>query len=151
MIPGLLLLIAACNSNRPDVGPLTDFDFLAGTWVQITSSEITEEVWTTSQGWSMHGVGRTLRNGREVSGETLSIEPRGAGFVYIAELPGAAPVEFKLVDHGQTWARFENPEHDFPQRIEYRRNGDLLRAEVSGFDKGATQREITDFRRVRAK
>jgi hypothetical protein len=45
--------------------------------------------------------------------------------------------------------RFENPSHDFPQRIEYRRDGNVLRAEASGIDKGVRRAEIHDLRRVR--
>ena len=96
----------------------------------------------------MHGVGRTLKGDREVLREILSIEPRGKNYVYVAELPNRGPVEFKLVDRGIEWARFENPEHDFPQRIEYRRNGNNLRAEVSGIENGHVQREIIEYRRV---
>ena len=44
----------------------------------------------------------------------------------------AAPVAFKLVQSGESSARFENRAHDFPQRIEYRRAGQALRAEIAG-------------------
>jgi len=145
----LFLAVSACATFHPGNGPMRDFEFLEGTWVQITSKEITEEVWNSNKGWSMTGVGRTLRDGREVFGEQLAIEPRGESFVYVALLPGAAPVEFKLVDRGATWARFENPEHDFPQRIEYRRDGNSMRATVSGVEKGVEQREVIEYQRVK--
>ncbi len=147
---GLLTVMTACASWRPANGPLNEFAFLEGTWAQTTARQTTEEVWTLNEGWSMRGVGRTLQGEREVFHEVLSIEPRGKNYVYVAELPGAGPVEFKLVDRGIEWARFENPEHDFPQRIEYRRNGNSLRAEVSGVENGRIQREIIEYRRVAA-
>ena len=37
-----------------------------------------------------------------------------------------------MTDTSVTHAEFANPEHDFPQRIRYTRDGDLLQAELSG-------------------
>lgn len=145
---GLLLGLTSCASWRPADAPLNEFSFLKGTWAQTTSRATVEEVWTSDVGWTMQGSGRTLSNGRLLASEAMSIEPRGKNFVYVARLPGAEPVEFKLVERGIEWARFENPEHDFPQRIEYRRHGNTLRAEVSGVENGRTQRTVFEYRRV---
>ena len=146
--PLAFLMVGACETYQPGQGPLSDFEFLQGTWVQINSKEITEETWTSNQGWSMRGVGRTLRDGKEVFGEQLTIEPRGAKFVYVARLAGQDEVEFALVARGPNWVRFENPTHDFPQRIEYHREGKRLRAEISGREKGALQSEVTEYQRA---
>ena len=51
---------------------------------------------------------------------------------YIAQPGGQPPTHFARTDGGENWVRFENPEHDFPQRIEYRRDGDRLYTEVAG-------------------
>jgi hypothetical protein len=45
---------------------------------------------------------------------------------------GQPPTHFARTDGGEHWVRFENPEHDFPLRIEYRRDGDRLYTEVAG-------------------
>ena len=44
------------------------------------------------------------------------------------------PVGFRLVASDGTSATFENPAHDFPQRIQYRRDGDRLVATISARD-----------------
>jgi Domain of unknown function (DUF6265) len=48
--------------------------------------------------------------------------------------PGGAspPVGFPLESLGKRRAVFENPSHDFPQRVIYWREGDRLRARVEG-------------------
>lgn len=75
---------------------------------------------------------------------------------YIPTVPDqneAKPVPFKLVYHGDKDLRFENGEHDFPQRIVYRyqpseRDGDAdsLKVRVESLDgKGIDYR----FRRMK--
>jgi len=46
--------------------------------------------------------------------------------------PAGTPTHFARTGGGENWVRFENPQHDFPQRIEYRRDGDQLHAAVAG-------------------
>ena len=42
------------------------------------------------------------------------------------------PISFRLTASGDNWARFENPQHDFPKRVEYRRTANGLHAEIAG-------------------
>jgi len=50
---------------------------------------------------------------------------------------GAAPVSFKLIRSSDKEAVFENPAHDFPRRIIYRRSSqDTLFARIEGTNKG---------------
>jgi ketosteroid isomerase-like protein len=57
---------------------------------------------------------------------------------------GTKSVEFAGATFGATTAKFENPEHDFPKWIDYRREGDALAAVVGGGD----QEERFAFERV---
>lgn len=148
LLPCIAVLAFACSTPAREKGPLSGFGFLAGTWAEVLPEEVREEVWVMNEGWSLVGTGRVLRDGRPVFEEKLAIEPRGKGFAYVAELPGAPPVEFELVERGEDWLRFENLRHDFPQRIEYRRDGDRLRAEVSGTTQSGPHSLVFDYRRV---
>ena len=57
----------------------------------------------------------------------------GMGVVCAATHVGlGTPVAVKLTQSPDSSARFENPQHDFPQRIEYRRTGHALHAEIAG-------------------
>jgi len=63
---------------------------------------------------------------------------------------GAKPVVFKLTKNSDNEAVFENLQHDFPQRIIYRReSADALFARVEGSEKGVNK--AIDFRYKRAK
>jgi hypothetical protein len=76
-----------------------------------------------------------------VSHEFLQIRERDDGIFYIAQPNGGTAVLFKLVKINDNEAVFENPQHDFPQRITYQRmiDGSLLAA-IEGEEKGKPKR-----------
>ena len=55
------------------------------------------------------------------------------GKVQLLAQPGGEPAtSFARTDGGADWIRFENKEHDYPQRIEYRKTANGLHAEIGG-------------------
>ena len=74
---------------------------------------------------TMIGMGRTVAGTRTVEFEYLRLEERGADIFYVAHPKARCPgTDFKLTSlTGQT-ATFENPQHDFPKRIIYKKNSD---------------------------
>jgi hypothetical protein len=64
--------------------------------------------------------------------EFLRIVEKEGGLVYIAQPGGRPPTEFVLTELGGRSAAFENPSHDFPERIEYKLSGETLTATISG-------------------
>ena len=56
--------------------------------------------------------------------EYLRIVERADGIFYIAQPGGRPATEFKLTTFDGSVAVFENPQHDFPKRIIYRKNAD---------------------------
>ena len=79
----------------------------------------------------MLGISQTVRPDR-TEFEFLRIESAGGNVDYVAQPSGRPPTRFRLTDASTTHAEFANPQHDFPQRIRYTRESDLLRAELSG-------------------
>lgn len=108
-------------------------DWMAGRWCSASPNGNTQEVWLAPAGGLMVGMSRTVSKTRpRAQFEFLRIELRDGVPTYLAQPQGRAPVEFKQVHADQGRARFENLAHDFPKRIEYRRTGDALHAEISG-------------------
>jgi hypothetical protein len=73
--------------------------------------------------------------------EHLRLEQRGSEVIYVADVSNREDlVEFRMVTCTAESIVFENPEHDFPKRIEYRFPGpDQLSAHITdmeekGFD-----------------
>ena len=114
--------------------------WMAGSWCAAVGAERIEETWLAPAGGLMLGMSRTVApNQKRPQFEFLRIEMRDGLPVYWAQPQGGAAVPFKLTQADAGTARFENPAHDFPQRIEYRRNGQTLRAEIAGPRKGGKE------------
>lgn len=133
----IALCLALTGIASPALSGEPEFGWLAGHWRAETGGRVSEEVWMMPEGGLMTGMGRTLRDGRAVSFEFLYITT-GEDAAYFAQPGGRAPVRFGLVAQDGERAVFENPDHDFPQRIEYARDGDTLTATISTLDRERT-------------
>lgn len=115
--------------------------WLAGTWTRNEGDVFQEEAWSAPRGDAMFGIGRVVRGGRTVFFEYLRIESRTDGVFYVASPRGSGATDFRLVENTEARAVFENPRHDFPQRIIYWRDGDALRARTEGVRGGKQAKE----------
>ena len=113
----------------------SSLSWLAGTWVQTRGDSRVEETWTAPESGTLFGINRTAKGGVTTFHEFLRIEPREAGLTYVALPKGAAKeTGFTVAEHGPSWVRFENPAHDFPTAITYKRVDDSLEIAVRGPD-----------------
>lgn len=125
-----LMLVAAAPAAKVD-----DLAWLTGQWISETDDRWTEESWTGPRGGVMLGHSRSGRGNALREFEFLRIAAGADGApTYIAQPGGGAPVAFALVRHDTASATFENPAHDYPQRIHYARDGDTLTATISRID-----------------
>ena len=106
--------------------------WIAGHWCTDADGEVIEEFWLPPIGGEMLGLSRTRKKGQMTGFEYLRIVITDGVMSYIAQPGGRPPTLFTRSASGENWVRFENPDHDFPQRIEYRRDGDTLKAEIAG-------------------
>lgn len=128
------LAFAAGEVKEVEIG---DLAFIAGSW-RMAGPPAVEEHWMQPTGDTLIGMGRVSGDGRTFFFEYLRIEKRPDGIFYVAQPKGGPPTDFKLVRLAPGEAVFENPQHDFPKRILYRRlpNGQLLaRTEGDGTEK----------------
>ncbi len=110
-------------------------DFLEGHWRSAPGPEVSEEVWTDGAGGIHLGVNRSISGDRAQAFEYLRIVSDAAGDVQYCAQPGGGPGTcFRMVESGEHHAVFENPDHDFPQRIRYARSGNLLTATISDLE-----------------
>lgn len=111
---------------------LDDLSFMTGSWSGRSGSVEMEEIWTLPKGGVMLGLHRDVALGKPAFFEFLRIEDRDGEMIYVASPRGAGTTEFSLKTLAENHAVFENLEHDFPQRIIYRRDDDRLTARVEG-------------------
>lgn len=113
-----------------------DLGWLAGAWTTVEGDPRTEERWSPPSGGTMLGTSRTIAGEGTVFFEYLRIEAVDGSLTYFASPKGSCPpIAFPLAASGADWVRFENPEHDDPKAITYRREGASLVAEIEGPDR----------------
>jgi hypothetical protein len=134
-------ILAACMlalSSGAWAGELPDW--LTGEWQQQAGDRWSEEVWTLPRGGTMIGVGRTGRGESLRSWEVMRIVRAADGSLTFHGAPeGGAATAFPAVEQGVRDITFANPDHDYPQRIRYWREGRLLMAETSKMDGSGAQ------------
>jgi hypothetical protein len=132
--PSSLPVHAAATVAEPAT-TLSELSWITGDWQTAAGGKAQiEEHWTAPSADSMIGMGRTIAGGKTMEFEYLRIEQRADQIYYVASPKGRCPsTDFKLTRLSGQEATFENPEHDFPKRVIYRKNTDgSLTASIDG-------------------
>jgi len=124
-------------AGEPGESPLTKLSWLAGCWERTSGDRHVEEQWMEPRGGMMLGMNRTVAGGRAVEFESMRIQEEGGGLVFTAHPSGQAEASFKSIELTGSKVVFENPAHDFPQRVIYSRQADgSLLARIEGEEGG---------------
>ena len=131
-----LAVVSSLSAGRTEQASKPTLDslaWLAGSWVGTVGGIDMEEHWTAAKGNSMIGLHRDVGKGRTLGFEFLRIEQQGEQIVYLSMPNGRSPATpFPVKEVSSTRVVFENPAHDFPQRIIYWKDGNDLRARIEG-------------------
>jgi hypothetical protein len=131
-------------------GPIARLAWLAGCWARDDGDRHSEEQWTAPRGGTMLGVSRTIVGDRTVAWEQLRIEEEDGVLVLTAVPSDQQETRFRQIALGEDSVTFENPDHDFPQRILYRlqQDGSLL-GRIEGTRDGEVRAVDFPMQRVR--
>lgn len=144
----LLPIAANAQDQKTSVNSL---GWMTGCWELNNNGRITTERWAQPTENLMIGTAQTVKNGKSISFEFLRVVNNGHGLFYIAK-PSDAKEEtpFMISKLGEKEAIFENPKHDFPQRIIYRlEQKDALFARIEGTVNGQLKGMDIPMKRVR--
>jgi Domain of unknown function (DUF6265) len=104
--------------------------WFSGCWIGDVDEAKYEECWTSPSGEFMQGSGRMSKGDKILMREHITIEKEGEDLImyvlgYGEKLKPDAQgtVGFKLVKSSKNELVFENPKHDYPQRIVYAKDG----------------------------
>ena len=127
------------------------FLWLEGTWEMKKSNGSSRlEVWKRKDERTLTGEGLSVRGQTTVLLESIELAYRDNEYWYtptVSDQNNGLPVSFRLVMEGEHMYTFENPHHDFPQRIIYHLKplnkeipnkplpGDTLMVRVESLDK----------------
>lgn len=143
LVIGLVLLAPtalAADDGTEQEPALEALAWMVGSWGGRAAEVDAEEHWIAPKAGTMLGLHRDVSEGRTVFFEYLRIEVRDDGIFYVASPKGRSGVSFRLVEHTDQRVVFENPDHDFPQRILYWLAEDgALNARIEGLRDGRYQ------------
>ncbi len=141
---GFTSVIAAQELSVDRVG------WLQGCWRSSGGPATVEEQWMAPRGGSMLGMGRTVRGTKTTDYELVLITEMNGRLAYKAHPAGQPSATFLSTMASDATVVFENPEHDFPQRVGYRREGaDSLHAWIEGQANGKSRRVDFAYQRAR--
>ena len=125
----IIVWSAGASRETPPSGAasnISDLVWLAGDWQSASGGRAQiEEHWTRPAGGTMIGMGRTVVGDKTAEFEFLRIEQRGNDLFYVANPNANCPqTDFKLTRLSGQEVIFENPAHDYPKRVIYRKNSD---------------------------
>lgn len=145
-----LVLLAALTSPLAAQGrTLVDVHWLAGCWERARPTSRMVELWTPAVNNVMTGTSYSITDTSQRELEQLRLFARGDTLIYEAHPSTQRMNEFKSTKITAQEIVFEDPEHDFPQKITYRRVGtDSLIVVTEGDRAGRAQPVIFAFRKA---
>lgn len=137
MLKRLLFLVLLCPAvlcAQPPAADLAFIDRLLGAWEGPLDDARYREEWNRQDATTFNGTARVIRNGQVQSEEQMRITYFAGEWLFIASTGGQRITSFvRVAVKDGAWI-FENREHDFPQRIGYRVEGDTLNAYIALLD-----------------
>ena len=142
----LLTMLASVFQTSPPT--VMDVAWISGCWDLTRNARHVVENWTPVEGGTMLGVSRTVANGKTTESEFLIIRQGAKGLEYVAKPSGQPEATFTAARVSANEVVFENPAHDFPTRIIYKRDGDALIASIEGTMNGRARRIDYPYRKA---
>ena len=142
----LALALSAALLQPPSIN---DVGWLAGCWEFTRGNRHVTEQWTSADGGTMLGLSRTINGGKTTEYEFVVIREADGRLEYVAKPSRQPEAVFTSVRVTGDEAIFENPQHDFPTRIHYRRQADGLLAAIEGSINGSRRTIEFPYRSAR--
>jgi uncharacterized protein DUF6265 len=150
---GLLLAMLTWQTGimpRQQAPTIRRVAWLTGCWESKRGSRTIQEHWMAPLGNTMISMGRTVRGDSLTEFEQVIIRAGRDGLAYEAHPSGQAATVFRATSATGESVVFENPTHDFPQRVAYERRGaDSLLAWIAGTINGKPRRIEFPYARVK--
>lgn len=145
------------NSGSPDGKnpgslPIGKLSWLVGKWQNHSENVVMYELWEKANDSVFTGKSFVIAAGDTVFSESIFLKEIGSDLFYIPSVSNqneGKPVVFTLTTITDSCFIFDNPKHDFPQRIVYCFNSnDSLLAYIEGNKNGKYKREDFPFSRM---
>ncbi len=158
----ILLLIATLSScKKSDTDQAADNEkgqikmarWFLGEWENKSAEGTLVENWKKANDSTYYGQSYFIKNKDTLHFETITLQQNGEELFYNAKVIGQnedKSVRFKMTNSSENQLVFENPNHDYPQKISYtKKSNDSLVAEISGVQLGKPSSEKFLMKKIR--
>ena len=144
-----LCVLGSFSTATAQTTSIKEVAWLQGCWELREGDRLVEERWMPPRAGSMLGVGRTTRGSKLVEHEYIVLTERDGRLAYEAHPSGQAATTFMSQPITGREVVFEDPAHDFPQRVGYKSTGPgQMLAWVEGTSGGKQRRIEFPYRLV---
>jgi hypothetical protein len=142
----LLLAVVSCKkSEASEKDKIKAADWLLGKWENVTPQGTLTETWSKVNDSTFQGSSYFIKGKDTIHSETIKLQQKGEVLTYNATVKGQnndESVPFELTNSTEKELVFENPKHDYPQKISYTKaSNESLVAEISGMQLGKPNSE----------
>ncbi|KIC00131.1 MULTISPECIES: DUF6265 family protein [unclassified Flavobacterium] len=133
----LLLAVVSCkNAEAPEKDKIKTADWLIGKWENVSPQGTLTETWSKVNDSTFQGSSYFIKGKDTIHFESIKLQQKGEDLTYNATVKGQnndQAVAFELTTSTEKGLVFENPKHDYPQKISYTKDANnTLTAEISG-------------------
>ncbi|OOG76195.1 DUF6265 family protein [Algoriphagus sp. A40] len=150
-IKHILLLIGFLITGATSAQQPISMIWMEGVWKIETGRGQIVETWKILNDSTLTGESRFVTtSGESMLQERLELSRRNGVWAYTSTVEGQnnnQPVSFKVIFARGTEFISENPAHDFPQRISYRRVEDRIFASIEGRKNDNYNKQNFDFKK----
>lgn len=141
------IITSSCNKYDANGNSIKSYDelqkakWLLGEWEKSDSLGILKETWISKDDSTFVGQSYYFQNKKDTfHDEQIELVQDGEHLIYKTTVKGEnndAPIPFQMTKDEDSLLVFENPKHDYPQKIQYKllKDGSLI-ATVSGKQNG---------------
>ena len=148
----LLLAIVSCkNSEKDEKDKIKSANWLLGKWSTKTADGDLSEKWIQLNDSTFQGESFFIKGKDTLHSESIVLQQNGEELIYNATVKGQnenKAVAFNMTAGTEKQLVFENPKHDYPQKITYSLiNKDSLVASISRVQLGKPSAEKFGMKR----
>lgn len=141
-----VLFISCQNTSDKNFKQLEKMNWLVGQWENNTSNGLLTETWKKDNDSTFLGESYFINNKKDtVHSESIILKQLKDELIYSPTVNGQnndESVDFKLSSAIENSFSFENPKHDYPQKIVYKKvNENSFVASISGMQQGKQSTE----------
>jgi len=156
----VLLVSVSCNKYDTNGNVIKDYEELAkanwmlGEWEKTDSLGTLKEIWERLDDSTFVGLSYYIQNKKDtLHNEQVELMQNGEHLIYTVTIKGEnnnSPIPFQLTKDEDSLLVFENPKHDYPQKIQYKlmKNASLV-ATISGKQNGKNNAENYPMNKVK--